>query len=377
MIASAHRKRRILFVIADMGVGGAQKQVAEVMNRLDPERFETDIVCLETGGINLDRLKRVGDVHILNAPRIYDNNGAAALGRLVSIVRRGRYDVVETYLAESHFLCSLALIGKKRPALVASRRHMASLDPLWMSAVRPILNAVTRFSIANSRAVKDSVVRRYGLQPSKVAVIPNVVEERATGSGREAARASLGIPRGSVVVAAAGTMSPVKDYPTIVRAFAQVRAEDARAVLVVAGDGKMREAVAGLAKGLGLNGEARFLGNVSDVGEVLAAADVFVHASKTEGLSNAVLEAMAAGLPVVSSDIPASREALGRDCGVFFAPGDWRACAEGLKSFARDGAAAAAHGAKGRERVRKAYSDAVIRRRERLYTRLSETGEGK
>jgi len=360
-------KVRVLYVISDMGIGGAQKQVAEVMTRLDHDRFDTDLVCIETGGVNLEKVRGLGETFILNALRIYDNHGLAALARLASIIRRGRYDIVETYLPDAHFLCSGLLLGRRKPLLVASRRHMASLDPAWMTAVSPLLDASTRFSIANSRAVKNSISARYHISPSKIAVIPNAVGVPANAPDRRAARASFGICDGQYVVAAAASITPVKDYPTIIRAFAQLCAPR-DAVLLIAGDGHSRASVVSCAKDLGLNGQVRFLGTVPDVAPVLSAADVFVHASLSEGFPNAILEAMAAGLPVVSSDIPSSREALG-DCGLFFKPSDPAGCLAGLEAFTST-QLASVHGTKARTRVQDNFGDKVITRRERLYENL-------
>jgi glycosyltransferase involved in cell wall biosynthesis len=116
---------------------------------------------------------------------------------------------------------------------------------------------------------------------------------------------------------------------------------------------------------------------VEDVGLVLAAGDVFVHASKSEGLSNAVLEAMSAGLPLVVSDIPANREAAD-GCANFFSPGDWRGCLQRLKELAADKAAAERSGKMARQRVERLFNrDRIIKRRERLYRKLAEAANGR
>jgi glycosyltransferase involved in cell wall biosynthesis len=246
-----------------------------------------------------------------------------------------------------------------------------------MSAARSFLNRATLFSIANSRAVKRSVVHRYGLRPGRVAVIPNFVSMPRTGLTRDEARRRIGIPADAFTVVATGSISAVKDYPTIIKAVAAMRERRGNVTLVVAGGGKGRSGMVSFAQALGLDGSARFLGAVEDVQTLLAAADVFVHASRSEGMSNAVLEAMSAGLPVVASDIPANREALGDGCGEFFEPGDWAGCLKGLDRFADDTAAAIECGRKARERVRRVFDcGAVIARRERIYRRLAEVVNG-
>lgn len=361
-------KCRILFVIDDMGIGGAQKQVAETVNGLDADRYECDIACISAGGISLDRVRSARQVYILGADRAYDRQAAAAALRLASIVRRGRYGIVEAYLPAPHVLAGLATAGLRRTAFVASLRQLAWLDPPYMGIAWRFLRPLTRVAIANSHAVKDSVIRRYGLPARRIAVVGNVVENRPAVLSKSDARRHLGIGEGEFVVAAAGRFSAVKDYPTILRAFAGLRCRDKAVSLLIAGEGKGLKSAQESARGFGLNGEVRFLGGLKDVSPMLAAADCFVHASRSEGLSNAILEAMAAGLPVVASDIAANREALGPGAGLFFAPGDWQGCLQALGVFADDTQAASRGGSSGRARALRAYGRlAIMRRRERIY----------
>ena len=307
---------------------------------------------------------------ILGAKRLYDNRGVAAASRLARIIRHGRYDLVEAYLPSAHLLSALAVGGRSRPVLVAARRHMASLDPSWMPAANVLLNRVTRFSIANSRAVKASVAHRYSIAPSRIAVIPNIVDRSLEPASRASARTELGIGQREFVIAAAGTLAPVKDYPTILRAFAGMAAARGGMRLVIAGGGSERRALESFSHAIGLNGNVTFLGSCAGVANVFSAADVFVHASKSEGLSNALLEAMAAGLPAACSDIPANREAAG-ECAIYFRPGDSEGCGRALGRYVDDIAARRAAGEAARLRVAKLCGERVIRRRERLYLRLA------
>jgi glycosyltransferase involved in cell wall biosynthesis len=366
------RKYRLLYVIDDMGTGGAQRQLARTVNGLDPERFSADIVCLDRGGATVGQLPPSRPVHVLGMQRVFDHKAATATVRLARIIRRGRYDMVEAYLPAAHFICAAAIGGAARPLLVAARRNLASLDPAWFAALAPFVERATSLSIANSRAVKRSVMERYGTRGSRIAVVGNAVELTAPADSR-AARRRLGIPEDHFVIAAAGMMTRVKDYPTMVRAFARFAAANRKAILAVAGDGPERGRVQKLAGRLGLNGEARFLGVLADTRLLLAAADVFVHTSKSEGSSNAVLEAAASGLPVLAADIESNREALGEDGACYFAPGKWRECFEGLKRLAADEEERLCLGALAAERVHAKFNACrIIEKRQRLYTRMLE-----
>lgn len=366
------RSLRILFVIDDMDTGGAQKQVAEVINHLDPQAFTADLVCLDRGGAALGRLTAAARVHVLGARRVFDVRGAAAALRLARIIRSGGYDIVEAYLPAAHFLCALATATAARTALVAARRNLAGLDPAWFARCKSFLNRATSLSIANSAAVKQSVVSRYGVRPCRVVVVPNIIRHPSCQIPRDEARRALGLSGEACVVAAAGSLTPVKDYPTILTAFARLCARVRDAHLVIAGDGRERGGLEALAGRLALKRRVHFVGSVPDVADVLAAADIFVHASRSEGCSNAVLEAMSHALPIVASDIAANREAL-RDCARYFQPGDRQGCAEALAQFAADPTAAAAAGRKARLRLETKYATgSSVTRRERLYRRIQE-----
>jgi glycosyltransferase involved in cell wall biosynthesis len=369
MVTNALRGREtgVLFVIDDMGAGGAQKQIARIVRRLDRRRFRCGVVCLDRGGPALEELRGTAETRVLGAARIFDNRAMAAVARLAGIIRRGRYSVLEAYLPAAHFMCAAALPFARGAGLIAARRNLASLDPPWYAAASGILNAATGFSVANSHSVKESVVKRYRLRRSKVAVVPNVVEPTHAGVSKSEARVSFGIEEDEYVAAAVGRISREKDYETIIRAFAAMCGRGQKASLLIAGDGPGRRGVKALARRLGLNGQVRFLGHLDDPDPALAAADVFVHASRSEGASNAILESMAYGLPAVVSRIPSNVEVLGQCAGHYFEPGDWRGCLEGLWRCGGERSA----GAKAQRRLWALFGgDRAMERRQRIYRKV-------
>lgn len=160
-------------------------------------------------------------------------------------------------------------------------------------------------------------------------------------AGRAAARAALGLAPGELLLAGVGRLAARKDQATLVAALALLAGaaqaggppSAAPVRLALAGDGPQRGALEARIQAAGLPGRAQLLGALDDTRPLLHAADVFVHAAHAEGQPNAVLEALACGLPAVLSDIPAHRALPAGEAAAFFRPGDARGLAERVREI--------------------------------------------
>jgi glycosyltransferase involved in cell wall biosynthesis len=217
---------------------------------------------------------------------------------------------------------------------------------------------LTRLVIADSEKVRRQLVEGQGLPAAKVATILNGIDTARFGAAGDPAQArrALGLNGRGPVIGTVGRLEPVKDHATLLQAFRRVREAHPGAALVVAGDGPLREPLEAQARALGLAGSVTFLGRRSDVADWLGGLDVFVLSSVSEGLPLTVLEAMAAGVPVVSTDVGGIQE-------IIRAPGEGRlvaprspdSMAEAVLALLADEAARRAIGRAGRERVRAAF----------------------
>ena len=187
--------------------------------------------------------------------------------------------------------------------------------------------------------------------------------------------ASFGLPSGDelqFVTIVANLRHPVKDHPTFLRAAALVRAARPGARFIIAGEGELTAEMGGLAKELGLEREALFIGRVEQVAELLAVSDVCVLSSKAEGFSNSILEYMAAARPVVVTDVGGAREAaIDKESGFIVPPSDPPAMASRIVELLSRPDLARAMGERGRERVEQLFScRAQLERTENLYDEL-------
>jgi glycosyltransferase involved in cell wall biosynthesis len=236
----------------------------------------------------------------------------ADLVRLWWIVRRFRPDIVHGVLFHSYVLG--AFVGRlaRVPVIVAGRRSLSHFkrERRVLLRVEQAANRLTDAIVANSEAVRRDVVEHERLSSDRVQVIHNGIDAARYAREQEPAlRAQLGLGEGPVVLVVANLI-PYKGHPYFLRAWARVRQRFPNAVALLAGDGVARAALEAEARELGLGDSVRFLGTRTDVPELLALADVLVHPSLEEGFCNALIEAMAAGKPVVATDVGGNPEAV-------------------------------------------------------------------
>ncbi|HEX9050135.1 MAG TPA: glycosyltransferase family 4 protein [Anaeromyxobacter sp.] len=230
---------------------------------------------------------------------------------------------------------------------VACLVHQGALGAVRLAALGRLASAF----VAVSAPIRDELLAA-GIPASRIRRIPNGVDTSrfapATPGERAAARAALGLGDGPVAVYA-GRLSPEKGADVLLEAWA--RMPRSGATLCVVGDGPARPSLEALAARLGLRGSVRFEGSAGDVGPWLRSADAFALPSRTEGLSLALLEAMASGLAVVATDVGAAREATGPGGAVVVPPERPDALAEALAAVLADPARAAALGRAARSRA--------------------------
>ncbi|MBO2438848.1 glycosyltransferase [Actinomadura nitritigenes] len=295
---------RVLHVITGLEHGGAEHQLALLLRHLP---VECEVATLTRAGVLGDRIRCGGvPVHELG---MRGNRDLAALPRLVRLIRGGRYDVVHTHLYRACVYGRVAARLAGTPRIIATEHSLGDGQiegRRTTRAVRALYRATERLG-SMTVAVSPTVaarLRAWGVPPGRVTVIPNGIDPAAFAydpERRAATRRRLGIPMDAHVAGTVGRLVPTKRIDLLVRAAA--RTPDAR--LLVAGDGPERARLERLAAALGLTGRAVFTGRTDDVASVLAAMDVYAAPSAQETFGVGVLEALAAGLPVVRTACPA------------------------------------------------------------------------
>ncbi|MGB5813068.1 MAG: glycosyltransferase [Polyangiales bacterium] len=243
-------------------------------------------------------------------------------------------------------------------ALLAGCRHVHTehSHELYDTARRRLLGAMMS-PLAEVVAVTSEVSEYRRRFPGRCSVIPNgVVVPSDDPLRRERARDQLGLDSSAFVVGCAARLSPEKNHAVLLEAFARLRRQEPRAVLLCAGEGPLGDQLRALTQEANLESHVRWLGAIDDMSAFYAALDVCTLSSDREGLPLSLLEAMSFGVPVVATEVGGIPELLDDDAGIVVPPGDPNTLVEALSSLASNPGVARSLGSRGAARIRETYS---------------------
>ena len=314
----AGRSMRIARIIARLNVGGPAQHAIFLTVGLDPARFMTTLITgvgePDEGDLSAEaRARGVEPVVIPElGPRIHPGRDFLALGKLVRLLRRLRPDLVHTHTAKAGALGRVAARLAGVPIIVHTfHGHVLegyfspSLTRLFLQIERALARITDRIITVSPRVRHDLLARGIG-RPEQVEVVPVGLDlARFLGGPGSPARLreKLAIASDAPLLGIVGRLVPIKDHPTLFQALALLQADAPSPHLIVVGDGERREALKRLAQDLGLASRIHFLGWRNDLEAILGELDVVICSSKNEGTPVALIEAMAAGVPVLSTDV--------------------------------------------------------------------------
>lgn len=364
---------RILHLFVTLPVGGAENLLLSILRRLDPQRFSSLVCCIGERGALGEQVIAMGfpvtEFHLLHKGGM-DRRVVPAL---IDLIRRERIDLVHSHLYHANFYGRLAARKAGVPA-VASIHNTYTKHKWHRQLANWYLARHTTAIIAGSEEIKQDVVRYDFVPESLIEVIPNSVDLARSHSSlpREQARQQLNLPGGAVVLGTVGRLEEQKGHRFLIEALAQLRQRGMDAYLLLVGDGREAQALRDLSANLGLEQRVMFLGTRNDLGDLFRAMDLFVMPSLWEGLSLAMLSAMAAGLPVVATSVGGVRQVLGDDeYGFTVPPGDATVLASRIEACLATPGELVRMGEMGRRQICENYSDEVmVRRLEAVYERV-------
>lgn len=362
----------VLFVIDELDIGGTEQQIAEIVQRMDRRRFEP-VVCCFRHGAKAREIESLG-VRVLHEPKHLKADPGLVL-RLVRMMRRERFDLVQTYLWTANTWARLAARMAGVPYVLASERNVDIWEERYKRVIGRYLARSTDRIIANSEAVRRYLLDRGGLDPAKVVTVYNGVnfDRFHTACDPTTRRAELGLPPDAILAGVVARVEPAKDHATLLQALTLISSRLPRLHLVVVGGGSELARQRETARELGIGGRVHFTGPRSDAVEWLQTIDISVLSSVKEGLSNTLLESMAAGRPMVATDVGGNAEVLVEgETGFLVPPRDPAALAAALAHLASSEELMARFGHAARKRVETMFSvSRMVSRTESLYLNLA------
>jgi glycosyltransferase involved in cell wall biosynthesis len=355
-----------IFLMTDsFETGGSERQFAALAQSLDPSSFRVHLGCLQNRGPFLEGLGQVSQFQL--------GGSLYGLQSIRTRFRLGRY-LRASNIAIAHafdFYTNLTLVPAARitrtPVVIGSQRQLGDLlSPAQSRAQREMFRWCDAV-VCNSRAAALRLMQQ-GIPEAQVFVIGNGLPETYFAETAPALPRLAGRLRVGMV---ARMNTPAKNHWDFLRAAARIRAEFENSEFILVGDGPLREGLERKAQDLGLGNCTRFIGNRRDIPALLASLDVSVLPSSSESLSNAIIESMAAGVPVVANRVGGNSELVTEERGILVTPGDYQALGNAISTLLRDSSLRLQLGQNARMFAKANFTiDQMQKRHEDLYREL-------
>jgi L-malate glycosyltransferase len=373
-----------LQLIGSFHQGGSERQAVQLTRLLlESGRCNVSVATLDRSGVLLDEINRLGfnDIPEFRLNSFYDLHAARQVRRFAQYLKKHEIDVVHTHDFYTNIFGMAGAALARVPVRIASRRESA-VRPASQRFVERSAYRAAHAVVANCEEVRQQLIRE-GVPGQKVRTIYNGLDPARVQVqvDRREVLQTLNLPEQAHFVTIMANMRAhvrhpeptcLKDHPTFLRAAQRVHEKVPDAAFIIAGEGELKEATQELARTLGIAERTFFIGRCKDVGAVLSISDVCVLSSRSEGFSNAILEYMAAGRPVVSTDVGGAREAVVHgESGYLVPAGDHERMGDHIASLLLEREKARAMGERGRQLVSEKFSSLKqLQNVESLYNEL-------
>src|SRR5262245_13314594 len=377
------KRTRVLHLITSFEVGGTERQAVELLKRIDRRRFDARLAALRLEGPLYEEVEEL----FPRAPQFpltsfYNANAARQLLKLRNWMVSERVDILHAHDFYAGLLGAAAarLAGVR---VVACQRHMRLSDRSVHEWGTRLTHRLAHRVLVNSEAIRDHLLAGGHIATEKIVVVRNglsAAAERAAldNDGRSIRRSALlrelQLDEGAKLIGLVARLQPVKGHRYFIEAAGRVAAAEPKAHFLLVGDGALRREIEEQAARLGVNDRVHLLGDRNDAALVPAGFDVAVSASLSEGLPNAVMEAMAAGAPVVATAVGGTTELIiDGVTGFLVPPADADALARRILDTLRNPELSSRMAAQGRQRVLGLFSmRRMVESVERLYDEMEE-----
>jgi glycosyltransferase involved in cell wall biosynthesis len=363
---------RVCFMIDRLSRAGTETQLLALLRTLNRDKVQPSLVLLD-GEDDLSRALEPANCPVirLGVRKLMSLSAARAARRLQAFWREQRPNILQTYFLDaSYFGTPIAKISGIQK-IVRVRNNLGYWQTLKHRFLGKLIHPFVNLTLTNTTAGKQTLIQSEGLQPNRVEVLENGVDHE-----RFKRFMLPDTSRSRVRVGCVANLRAVKNIDGLMRAAKAALERFPQLVFEVAGDGEQRDELERLHKTLELGNRFLFRGSESDIAAFLRTVDIAVLPSHSEGMSNSLLEYMAAGRAVIATAVGANAELIrhGKD-GLIIPPGDESSLVEAIGQLLANPVRAAGYGASARKRVEAEYSrTAMCRRFEEFYRGLVVAG---
>lgn len=311
-------KNRVIQLVGSFEMGGSELQAIRLANAVHREgTFEVHVASLDARGPLKELLvhSMKNEVPEFQLTSFHNFNFLSQLHRMGIYLEQNKIDIIHTHDFYTNIFGMLAAVGIGHKGRIASKRETLSKSRTQFFAERQIMRFAKKI-VANSEAVRTFLIDR-NVPPEKIVTIYNGLDlarfTNAATIDRESFFRSLGLEIGAnpkFVTIVANMRSDVKNHQMFLRAAKRIRERIDSAEFLLAGEGELRENLIDRANELGIGDYCHFVGSAIDIPSLLSVSEIGVLTSRSEGFSNAIIEYMAAGLPVVATDVGGAKEAI-------------------------------------------------------------------
>ncbi|MEM2146428.1 MAG: glycosyltransferase [Candidatus Jordarchaeaceae archaeon] len=326
------RKYNLLQLIYKLEVGGAERVVCSLAKELDKSKFNVGVASFK-GGPLADELRKEGiPVFVIGKKWKFD---VVFFLRLLRLLLKQRIDILHAHTFSPNFWGRIASIVARVPIIITTEHTVASYKKVWQRRIDKYLSNFSNAIIAVSNEVKKTLVSYCNIDPFKIVVIHNGInynnQKTLTVEQLCILREHLKLKFGLPVILTIGRLSAPKGHIFLLEAISMLLKDNIKAQFLIAGDGPLRNQLEQRAKQLEIQEYVNFLGFRDDVETLLQLADIIMFPSIREGFSIALLEAMAAGKPIIATDVGGNKEAIQSGIsGILVPPQDANALKEAL-----------------------------------------------
>lgn len=320
---------KICYIIGALEVGGAEKQLFELVKNIDEKFFEPVVISLNSGDLWAERIREIG-VKLIELDR-KKSFEMKRLCNLVKILKEIRPAIVHSFLFSANSYGRIASILAGAPVLIASERSLPDKDGNKLQVlINKTLGWFSHAIVCNSQSASDVLIRKYRFNPKKIFTIHNGMD------GSLVCRPKT-LSKKNKLIGTVGRLTPEKNHMLFLDAARILLNTHKNLRFIIVGGGPLRGELEKYSKLIGIDDKVEFTGDRRDVDNLLREMDVFILTSAYEGLSNAIMEAMLSGLPVIATDVGGNGELVENGITGFLSPaGDAEALARKAEFLVED-----------------------------------------